>query len=137
MSQINYKLNHLYYNYLDDRLLYYVSNWSDEILVEIFKRCDEKYYTFVYEDDGLFDLDTFNSMIPNGHIRDLGLLSETDYSFQEVYNVIDNRHFGNNTNMVLVRNREKELNNELKSIDYIVDVNTFKVLAKKYHELFE
>ena len=133
------KLNHLYQNYLDERKLYYVSEWSDkEVLVEEFKQVDSPYYPYVYEDeDCTSELDVFESMLSNGHIRDLGLLSDTDFSFQEVYNIIDKYHFGNNTNMVLVKNRTKQLNKELKSIDYTVDVNTFIALAKKYKELIK
>lgn len=133
------KLNHLYQNYLDERKLYYVGEWSDkEVLVEEFKQVDSPYYPYVYEDeDCTSELDVFESMLSNGHIRDLGLLSDTDFSFQEVYNIIDKRHFGNNTNMVLVKDRTKQLNKELKSIDYTVDVNTFIALAKKYKELIK
>ena len=133
------KLNHLYQNYLDERKLYYVGEWSDkEVLVEEFKQVDSPYYPYVYEDeDCTSELDVFESMLSNGHIVDLGLLSETDFSFQEVYNIIDKRHFGNNTNMVLVKDRTKQLNKELKSIDYVVDVNTFIALAKKYKELIK
>lgn len=133
------KLNHLYQNYLDERKLYYVSEWSDKkVLVEEFKQVDSPYYPYVYEDEGCTsELDIFESMLSNGHVVDLGLLSDTDFSFQEVYNTIENYHFGNNTNMVLVKDRTKQLNKELKSIDYIVDVNTFIALAKKYKELIE
>lgn len=137
MSISKLQLNHLYQNYLDDRRLYYISKWSDgEILVEEFKQVESKHYPYVYEDEGCTsELDIFESMLSNGHIKDLGKLEDTDFSFQEVYNEIDNYHFGNNTNKVIVKNRTKQLNEELKSINYIVDVNTFITLAKKYKEL--
>ena len=133
------KPNHLYQNCLDNRKLYYFSEWSDKtLLVEEFKQVDSPYYPYVYEDeDYTSDLDVFESMLSNGHIIDLGLLSETDFSFQEVYNEVYNYHFGNSTNKVLVRNRMNDLIEELKKLDNVVNVDNFISLAKKYKELIK
>ena len=133
------KLNHLYQNHLDERKLYYFSEWSGKTyLVEEFKQVESPYYPYVYEDeDYTSELDIFESMLSNGHVIDLGELSETEYSFQEVYNEIESYHFGNNTNRVLVRNRTKDLFKELKELNNIVDIDTFISLAKKYKELIK
>lgn len=139
MSTLKLQLNHLYQNQLDDRKLYFVSEWSDgTVLLEEFKQVECKQYPYVYEDeDYTSELDIFESMLSNGHIIDLGKLEDTDFSFQEVYNEIDNYHFGNNTNKVIVKNRTKQLNDDLKSLNYIVDINTFIALSKKYKELIK
>ena len=139
MSTLKLQLNHLYQNQLDDRKLYFVSEWSDgTVLLEEFKQVECKQYPYVYEDeDCTSELDIFENMLSNGHIKDLGKLEDTDFSFQEVYNEIDDYHFGNNTNKVILKNRTKQLNDDLKSLNYIVDINTFIALSKKYKELIK
>ena len=130
------ELEHVYQNYLDDRKLYYVSKWSGgEVIVEEFIQSESKYYPYVYEDeDYTTDLEIFENMLSNGHIRDLGLLGDSGFAFQEVYNNIDGRWFGYNTNMVLVKDRTKDLYDEICKLDKM-DIDSFLSLARKYKEL--
>lgn len=133
-----YKLNHLYQNKTDKTSLYYISEWSSgEILVEEFKQVEDPYYSYVYEDtDFIVSLDDFENLIIE-HVIDLGELESTDYSFKTVFNQIQQRHFGSNTDKVLVKDRTNDLIWELDHSNDIAKVDVFLSLAKKYHELIE